>query len=165
MEPSKQFFELIKQFTPLRLRAYKVNEKDRFYTIGYRHTGVEVKRRLIIPLEEAEAILRRDVAQLAELLNGDLGQRVLLQREYDALLAYIWQESWYAYRYSMLRYHVMCGSDPLIVAIRILEIRGVTFDKFTAEEGFWHVAVANHYLGVDEFTIDVYSDSNSSLKL
>lgn len=124
-----------------------------------------MKKGLIIPLEEAEAILRIDVARLAELLDNDLGDRVLLQREYDALLAYIWQEGWYAYRYSTLRNRVICGADPLIVALRILEISGVPSDKITAAESFWHVTVANHYLGMDKFTIGVYSISNGSLKL
>lgn len=68
MRTSSAGISLIKRFEGLRLKAYL--DAVNVPTIGYGHTGLEVKLGLEISLEKAEELLRRDLARFEAAVNS-----------------------------------------------------------------------------------------------
>ncbi|HZZ37700.1 MAG TPA: lysozyme [Acidobacteriaceae bacterium] len=77
---------LTEQFEGCRLTAYQ--DQVGVWTIGYGHTGPEVGAGMIVTLEQAEALLAKDVSNAAEFVN-----RVVMvetsQEEFDALVDFV----------------------------------------------------------------------------
>ncbi|RUR48814.1 lysozyme [Vreelandella populi] len=84
MRLSPAGLELIKAHEGLRLNAYQ--DVVGVLTIGYGHTGT-VKPGMTITKQEAEDILRRDVASFEKAVN-DLVTAPLNQNQFDALVSF-----------------------------------------------------------------------------
>lgn len=84
MKVSKDGLALIKQFEGCRLEAYTCSAG--VWTIGYGHTGKEVKPGLVISQKQAEELLLVDCNRVLQMLRKAL--RVpLKQNQLDALVS------------------------------------------------------------------------------
>ncbi|MNU90792.1 Lysozyme RrrD [compost metagenome] len=79
--------QTIKDHEGLRLTAYK--DGGGVWTIGYGHTGSDVREGLTIPLSEAERLLTRDL-RVAEGYVNRLVQVKLTQNQFDALVSFVY---------------------------------------------------------------------------
>lgn len=118
MEASEKIKQFIKEREGCRLTAYRC--PSGVWTIGYGHTGADVKRGKTIAQAEAEALfdndLRRFEAELSRAMKAD-GAPALTQSQYDALLSFAYNVGIGALRRSTLWRKVMADpSDPTIGA-------------------------------------------------
>lgn len=77
---------LTEQFEGCRLTAYQ--DQVGVWTIGYGHTGPEVCAGLTVTLEQASALLQKDVSNAAEFVNKAV-MVALTQEEFDALVDFV----------------------------------------------------------------------------
>ena len=84
MKCSQEGLSLIKKFEGLRLKAYKCSAN--VLTIGYGHTG-GVKETDKITLEEADSLLKKDIAKFEEYVSDNVMVK-LNQSQFDALVAW-----------------------------------------------------------------------------
>jgi lysozyme len=93
--------QTIKDHEGLRLTAYK--DGGGVWTIGYGHTGADVREGLTIPLSEAERLLTRDLKTAEGHVNGAV-QVKLTQNQFDAIVSFVYNVGGEAFRTStMLR--------------------------------------------------------------
>ena len=85
MRISKKGLALIKHYEGCRLEAYLCPAK--VWTIGYGHTGPEVKKGMKITQEEAERLLLQDLEKFEFGLHGLLTVQVT-QGQFDALVSF-----------------------------------------------------------------------------
>lgn len=85
MEISQKGIDLIKQFEGCRLTAYKCPAG--VLTIGYGHTGADVKEGQTITQEQAEKLLRSDLVVHCNNVSG-LVKVPLNQNQFDALVSF-----------------------------------------------------------------------------
>lgn len=113
MTLSQRGLDLIKKFEGLRLTAYKcVAGVD---TIGYGHTGPDVKPGLRITEEEAEKLLWKDTESAQQAVNSFVNVKVN-QNEYDALVSFVFNVGPTAFVNSTLLRLLNSNSDRKIVA-------------------------------------------------
>ena len=91
--------QAIKTAEGLRLTAYK--DGGGVWTIGYGHTGAEVREGLTIPLSEAERLLTRDL-RVAEGHVNSAVQVKLTQNQFDALVSFVYNVGGGAFKTSTL---------------------------------------------------------------
>jgi lysozyme len=77
---------LTEQFEGCRLTAYQ--DQVGVWTIGYGHTGPEVHAGMTITLEQAQALLAKDVSGAAACVNNAV-MVDLVQEEFDALVDFV----------------------------------------------------------------------------
>ena len=77
---------LTEQFEGCKLTAYQ--DQVGVWTIGYGHTGPDVVAGLTITLEQAQALLARDVSSAATCVNNVVAVE-LNQLEFDALVDFV----------------------------------------------------------------------------
>jgi len=80
---------LTEQFEGLRLTAYQ--DSVGVWTIGYGHTGSDVRPGLTITQEQASALLQQDVAGAVAAVNR-LVTVTLTQNQFDALVDFTFNE-------------------------------------------------------------------------
>lgn len=110
---SQRGLDLIKHFEGLRLTAYKCSAG--VDTIGYGHTGPDVKPGLRITQEEAEKLLWRDTESAQQAVNSFVNIR-LNQNEYDALVSFVFNVGPNAFVSSTLLRLLNSGTERSIVA-------------------------------------------------
>ena len=76
---------LIKEYEGCKLEAYQCSA--RVWTIGYGHTGADTAKGRVITLEEAEALLKKDLAVYEGAVRTALPNK-LRQNQFDALVAF-----------------------------------------------------------------------------
>lgn len=86
MIPSDNCYNIIKEFESLRLKAYQ--DTGGVWTIGWGHTGEEAQAGNEITHEQADNLLKTDVAHASYLVNT-LGYE-LNQNQFDALVSLIY---------------------------------------------------------------------------
>lgn len=91
--------QAIKTAEGLRLTAYL--DTGGVWTIGYGHTGGDVREGLTIPLSEAERLLTRDL-RVAEGHVNDAVKVKLTQNQFDALVSFVYNVGGGAFRSSTL---------------------------------------------------------------
>jgi lysozyme len=77
---------LTEQFEGCRLTAYQ--DQVGVWTIGYGHTGPEVCAGMTVTLEQAEALLAKDINSAGTFVNK-MVQVPLTQEEFDALVDFV----------------------------------------------------------------------------
>ena len=87
MKLSNNGLELIKKFEGCRLTAYKCFSHEKYYTIGYGHYGSDVKAGQTITQQQADELLRKDVARFEKAVNK-IQQVKGLQNAFDALVSF-----------------------------------------------------------------------------
>lgn len=91
--------QAIKTAEGLRLTAYK--DGGGVWTIGYGHTGADVREGLTISLPEAERILTHDL-RVAEGHVNSAVQVKLTQNQFDALVSFVYNVGGGAFKTSTL---------------------------------------------------------------
>ncbi|MBB5519309.1 lysozyme [Amphiplicatus metriothermophilus] len=97
MKTSPNGVALIKRFEGLELEAYQ--DIAGIWTIGYGHTGPDVKPGMKITEAEAEALLKRDLKPREEAVER-LVKVPLNQNEFDALVSFVYNVGIEAFRKS-----------------------------------------------------------------
>lgn len=89
MNPSEACYTLIKRFEGCRLDAYPdpATGGDP-WTVGWGHTGPEVKKGYSILQQIADAYLVKDVQDFADEVNEMLEDRKVTQGQFDALVSF-----------------------------------------------------------------------------
>ncbi|BCK00850.1 glycoside hydrolase family protein [Anaerocolumna chitinilytica] len=78
--------ELLKNFEGCRLKAYKALPTEKYYTIGYGHSGSDVKQGMTISLLQAEALLKSDLKGYENFINNYVMVHIT-QNMFDALIS------------------------------------------------------------------------------
>jgi lysozyme len=86
MKLSEKGLDLIKQFEGCELKAYICPAG--VLTIGYGHTGSDVKHGMIITEAQATELLRKDVAKFEKGVNNVTVGVNLNQNQFDALVCF-----------------------------------------------------------------------------
>lgn len=97
MKTSPNGVALIKRFEGLELEAYQ--DIAGIWTIGYGHTGPDVKPGMKITEAEAEALLKKDLKPREEAIER-LVKVPLNQNEFDALVSFVYNVGVEAFRKS-----------------------------------------------------------------
>lgn len=112
MQISNKGLDLIKRFEGLRLDAYRCPAG--IWTIGYGHTGPDVREGLAITPSRAETLLRSDVGHFVAGVEGCAGP--CTQGQYDALVSFAFNLGLDALRSStLLKLHKL-GQHKLAAA-------------------------------------------------
>lgn len=78
---------LLKEFEGCRLKAYKALPTEKYYTIGYGHSGADVKKGMTITLVKAEALLKSDLKDYENSINNYVLVHIT-QNMFDALISF-----------------------------------------------------------------------------
>lgn len=118
MEASKDIKDRIKTWEGFRTIAYRCPAG--VLTIGYGHTGDDVREGDTIAHKEADELFEQDIAKFERELKQSLTTKVvkkLTQGQYDALLSFAFNIGITKFNSSTLRKKVMANpSDPTIGA-------------------------------------------------
>lgn len=101
MKLSKAGLDLIKEFEGLKLKAYKVVDTEKHYTIGYGHYGADVKKDSSITKAQAEELLKDDVARFVVAVDEAVKVPVN-QNQFDALVSFAYNVGIGAFKKSTL---------------------------------------------------------------
>jgi len=99
MKISERGLELIKKFEGLRLEAYQ--DAGGIWTIGYGHTGPDVKPGMKITKEEAEQLLLKDLDRFEAAVREEV-KVPITQEMFDSLVSFCYNIGIYAFRGSTL---------------------------------------------------------------
>ena len=105
--------KLIQEFEGCRLTTYV--DAVGVLTIGYGHTGPDVKSGESIPQSKADELLAKDVARFVRAVN-ELIAVPLNQNQFDALVSFAFNCGEGALQDSTLRRRLNAGEDPNTVA-------------------------------------------------
>ncbi len=108
MKISEAGLEVIMDNEGLRLEAYQ--DIVGVWTIGFGHTGAEVKPGLIITLDAAKALLLSDVETSEKCVNNCVSG-VITQGQFDALCSFVFNLGCSALRNSTLLRKLNDGDD------------------------------------------------------
>ena len=88
MKISNNGLNLIKQFEGCRLIAYKPVATEKYYTIGYGHTGEDVKPNMVISQAQADRYLQQDIERYENYVNKYCAKLNLNLNQFDALTSF-----------------------------------------------------------------------------
>jgi GH24 family phage-related lysozyme (muramidase) len=88
-EPSQAVLSLVKECEGLRLQAYKPVNSEAYYTIGYGHSGPDVKKGQTITKIQAELLFLKDIKTFIRQLDPYFS-RLTSQGQKDALLSFVY---------------------------------------------------------------------------
>lgn len=108
MKISNQGIDFICRCEELELEAYK--DIKGIWTIGYGHTGPEVKFKMTITKEQAEEYLAKDLAIAEKALTPI---KNLTQYEYDALVSLVFNIGTTKFKNSTIRRLLLQGNKDL----------------------------------------------------
>jgi lysozyme len=100
---------LIKQFEGLRLQAYQ--DVVGIWTIGYGHTGPEVKQGQTITQDQAEALLKKDIAGTQASLDSLCKGKGLTTNQFSAMVVLAFNIGVGAFRRSTLLKKLLAGDE------------------------------------------------------
>ncbi|HRX37788.1 MAG TPA: lysozyme [Parvularculaceae bacterium] len=106
MKTSSNGIELIKRFEGLELEAYQ--DIAGIWTIGYGHTGADVKEGMKISQREAEELLKQDLKSREDAVSR-LASASLNQNEFDALVSFVYNVGAEAFKNSTARRRLNSG--------------------------------------------------------
>lgn len=86
MKTSDKGIALIKQFEGLRLTAYKPLPYEKYYTIGYGHSGPDVRAGMRITILQAEKLLIKDLERFESAVEKI--RKDWTQGQFDALVSF-----------------------------------------------------------------------------
>lgn len=124
---SNEGIAMLEGFEGCRLKAYKALSTEKYYTIGYGHYGPDVTEGMVITQEQAEALLRQDLATRENYLNSFASSNGVLfrQNEFDAILSLIFNIGTGNFGDSTIRRYILEGFD------------NHTEDDYTTAIGMW----------------------------
>jgi len=113
MEISQDGIDLIKKFEGFSSRAYLCPAG--VLTIGFGHTGKDIKRTDIITEENAEDLLKSDLAWVEEVIN-EKTKTELTQNQFDALCSLVYNIGASAFSNSTLLRLINAGNLAAVPA-------------------------------------------------
>ena len=113
MKTSQAGVDLIKSFEGLRNEAYL--DAVNVWTVGYGHTGPDVVKGTWYTTQQAEVVLKKDLAKFEEAVNRLINVK-LNQYQFDALVSFTFNVGTGALEASTLRKRLNEGQDPSVVA-------------------------------------------------
>ncbi len=105
-EYSDAGFAMTKEFEGLRLTAYQ--DVAGVWTIGYGHTGADVRPGKTITEAEAEALLRSDLAGAVRCVNREVTEKIS-QGQFDAMVDFCFNAGFGSFVKSTLLQKVNAG--------------------------------------------------------
>ena len=105
MKIDKYGEKLIKQFESCRLTAYKADNAEKYYTIGWGHYGANVKKDMKISKERANELFRNDIRYFETSVNSCLKVKVT-QSMFNALVSFTYNVGFSAFKNSTLLKYV-----------------------------------------------------------
>ena len=87
MKLNKEGLDFIKSYEGLRLKAYKVLESEKYYTIGYGHYGSDVRFGQTITKAKADELFKKDVARFEKAVDR-LVKVDINQNQFNALVSF-----------------------------------------------------------------------------
>lgn len=99
MKTSEAGCELIKSFEKLELKAYQ--DTGGVWTVGWGHTGPDVKESTWVDPQGAERLFQEDVSWAEGVVDGNITVP-LEQYQYDALVSFVFNIGAYQFRTSTL---------------------------------------------------------------
>ena len=105
MKIDKYGEKLIKQFESCKLTAYKADNAEKYYTIGWGHYGVDVKEYMKISKERAEKLFENDIKYFENYVNTCLKVKVT-QSMFNALVSFTYNIGCSAFKNSTLLKYV-----------------------------------------------------------
>jgi lysozyme len=109
MKISNRGLELIKKFEGLELKAYRCPAG--VLTIGYGHTGMDVRTGMTITEAQATELLRKDVARFESAVDRYTHDVTLRQNQFDALVSFAYNVGEQALWSSTLLKRVKANAD------------------------------------------------------
>lgn len=88
MRISENGKRLIKSFEGLRLKAYKVLDSEKYYTIGYGHYGQDIIKDMLITVATADKLFDADIKKYEKAVNDFKFSFTLNQNQFDALTSF-----------------------------------------------------------------------------
>ena len=88
MVTSQKGINLIKKYEGLRTTAYKAISTETYMTIGYGHYGHDVNPTMVITEQQAEELLKKDLAKFERIVNNYNYVYAFNQNEFDALVSF-----------------------------------------------------------------------------
>lgn len=79
---------LIKSFEGIRLKAYKVLESEKYYTIGYGHYGQDVTKNMVITEGQANKLFDEDIKKYVTAVNNSKLAFTPNQNQFDSLVSF-----------------------------------------------------------------------------
>jgi len=113
MKTSQVGVDLIKQFEGFRTKSYLCPAG--VWTIGYGHTGPDVKEGMEVKASRAEYLLKQDLIRFEDTINKNVTIK-LEQNQFDALVAFAFNVGVSAFTSSTLIRRLNSGEDPCTVA-------------------------------------------------
>lgn len=86
MKLNKEGLNHIKSYEGLRLKAYKVLESEKYYTIGYGHYGTDVRFGEEISKAKADQLFEKDIEKFEKAVSNALKVSVT-QNQFNALVS------------------------------------------------------------------------------
>ena len=87
-ELSANGLDFIKSHEGCRLVAYKVQDSDKYYTIGYGHYGADVEKGSRISMSQAKALLKSDCERFVTHVNRYMETYNFNQNQFDAMVSF-----------------------------------------------------------------------------
>lgn len=113
---------LIKSFEGLRLTAYKCPAG--VWTIGYGHTGPDVRPGMVITTQEADALLKGDLDRFESGVDAAIGQTPTTSNQFSAMVSLAFNIGLGAFqRSTVLRQH-KTGHYNLAAAAFLMWVKG-----------------------------------------
>ena len=101
MKIDKYGLNLIIKFESCKLTAYKVDNAEKYYTIGYGHYGADVKKNMKISKDTAIKLFRNDIKYFESCVNSSLKVKVT-QSMFNALVSFCYNVGFGAFKNSTL---------------------------------------------------------------
>ena len=105
MKIDKYGEKLIKNFESCKLFAYKADNSEKYYTIGWGHYGADVGKNAIITKETADKLFRNDIKFFEKCVNSCLKVKVT-QSMFNALVSFCYNVGFGAFKSSTLLKYV-----------------------------------------------------------
>ena len=151
--------KLIKQFESCKLTAYKVDNSEKYYTIGWGHYGTDVKKDMKISKERANELFRNDIKYFETSVNSCLKVKVT-QSMFNALVSFTYNVGYSAFKNSTLLKYInksqftkaskefkkwnKCGGKVL---------KGLVKRRLLEKTEFERQGLAPSYIEVNNFTL------------
>ena len=132
MTPSKNCYDLIKEFEGCKLEAYPdPGTGGAPWTIGYGHTGPDVHPGLTITQEQAEELLMQDIKKAAAAVNAKVTGDIT-QEEFDALVDFVFN----------------VGAGNFAASTLLKKVNSGDIHGAAAEFEKWDMAAGKHMAGL-----------------
>ena len=105
MKIDKYGLNLIIKFESCKLTAYKVDNAEKYYTIGYGHYGADVKKNMKISKDTAIKLFRNDIKFFENCVNSCLKVKIT-QSMFNASVSFTYNVGFSAFKNSTLLKYV-----------------------------------------------------------